>query len=133
MVWGTYDMRLTIQESLSWVSATLCYNGNNLQFDKVLLDTGSASCIFAVDRVLGLGIEPELDDTLHTIRGVGGTEVVFTRRLQDLDVGDCQANDFEVEIGNMDYGFNVADIIDMDFLLRTQAIIDLKKHQISSG
>jgi len=48
-----------------------------------------------------------MSDVLYTIRGVGGTEAVFSRRIDRLQLGDREVVDFEVEIGGMDYGFEI--------------------------
>jgi hypothetical protein len=55
------------------------------------------------------------EDTLHTIRGIGGSEVVFSRQVDYLAVADRALNGFEVEIGGMDYGFEINGILGMDF------------------
>ena len=74
---------------------------------------------------IGLTYEP--DDKVHRIRGVGGTEFVFAKRVDRLGVGELQVNDFQIEIGAMDYGFDIDGIIGMDFLIQVGAIIDLAK------
>ena len=67
---------------------------------------------------------------VHRIRGVGGTEFVFTKRVDRLSVGDLQVNDFQIEVGAMDYGFDIDGIIGMDFLTQVGAIIDLAKLEV---
>lgn len=54
-------------------------------------------------------------------------EFVFTKRVDSLAVGQLQVNDFQVEVGAMDYGFDIDGIIGMDFLIQVGAIIDLAK------
>ena len=87
---------------------------------------GSATTILAADQVLQIGIVPEPSDTLYTIRGVGGIETVFTRRIEGLRIGQCQVSDIEIEVGGMDYGFEIQGILGMDFLLQAKAIINLR-------
>jgi len=36
---------------------------------------------------------------------VGGSEVVFLRRIDYLQVEERRLTDFELEVGGMDYGF----------------------------
>jgi hypothetical protein len=43
-----------------------------------------------------------------------------------LAVGDHGLDNFDVEIGEMDYGFEIGGIVGMDFLRTTRAIIDLR-------
>jgi hypothetical protein len=65
------------------------------------------------------------EDILHTIRGIGGSEVVFSRRVDYLRVGGRALPGFEVEIGGLDYGFEINGILGMDFLTRAAAVLDL--------
>ena len=55
-----------------------------MDIPQVLVDTGSATTLLAADIVATIGIVPLPQDVLYTLRGVGGTEVVFTRRLDAL-------------------------------------------------
>lgn len=119
-------MRLQLINNLPFVEVSISYQGASATISRVLIDTGSASTILAADAVAALGISPQPDDPLYLIRGVGGTEVVFARHLDLLQLGDGMACDFAVEIGGMDYGFPINGILGMDFLLQSGAIIDLR-------
>ena len=52
-----------------------------------LIDTGSARTVVAADVVSSIGITPEPNDVLETIRGVGGTEIIYTRRVDYVQIG----------------------------------------------
>ncbi|MBD3241516.1 MAG: hypothetical protein GF331_13080, partial [Chitinivibrionales bacterium] len=86
---------------------------------------GSASTIFAVDSLASLGLAPLPDDPLRTLRGIGGSEVVFQKTLDFVAIGDRRVPSFPVEIGAMDYGFNITGILGMDFLRASRAVLDL--------
>jgi hypothetical protein len=81
--------------------------------------------------VEAINIFPEPNDTLHIVRGVGGSEVVFVKQLDYLQLGTQRLIDFAVEIGAMDYGFAINAILGMDFLLQAGAIIDLHTMQMT--
>lgn len=51
---------------------------------------------------------------------------MFVRRVDRLAIGDHGIENFEVEIGELDYGFEIGGILGMDFLRETGAIIDLR-------
>ena len=74
---------------------------------------------------------PTPDDPIHEIRGVGGIEVVFSKTIDYLSVGELAVEDFEVEIGAMEYGFEIDGIIGLDFLTRTKALINLDGLEIT--
>ena len=42
-----------------------------------------------------------------------------------LAIGDRDVVDFDAEVGEMDYGFEIGGILGMDFLRAARAIIDL--------
>jgi predicted aspartyl protease len=120
-------MQLTLVDNLPFITVTLFYDGRQIEIPKVLVDTGSASTVLSADMVSQAGLVPEPDDILHTIRGVGGAEVVFIRRVDRFQIGSEQGLDeFEIEVGGMDYGFEINGILGMDFLMGTGAIINLR-------
>ena len=83
-----------------YVDAALTFGGRSLRVADVILDTGSAGTIFSADRLFEIGIAPEGTDPLRRIRGIGGTELVFMKRLERLAVGELEAPDFEIEVGH---------------------------------
>ena len=46
-------------------------------------------------------------------------------RVAYLAIADRGIDGFEVEIGGMDYGFEIDGILGMDFLMRARAVLDL--------
>ena len=67
---------------------------------------------------------------MQRIRGIGGAEFVFVKRIDRLSVGELQVSDFEIEVGAMDYGFAIDGILGTDFLLQVGAVIDLSRLEI---
>lgn len=123
-------MRLSLRDELPFMTVSLAYQGQSVSIREVLVDTGSASTLFAADAVAVIGLFPIPTDELRLIRGVGGTEAVFSRRVDYLEVDGRQVEGFEVEIAGMDYGFAINGILGMDFLRRTGAVVDLATLQI---
>ncbi len=123
-------MRIRLEHGLAYVEALLSFRARSLHLVDIILDTGSAGTIFSADRLLEIGIAPEPLDALRRIRGVGGTEFVFTKRLDLLAIGELEISDFEVEVGAMDYGFPADGILGLDFLVRAGALIDLRELRV---
>ena len=115
-------MLLTLRDGLPFVTVSVVHDGIETEVADVLVDTGSASTVLSIDV---LGLRPRDTDRLRRMRGVGGFEVAFSRRMERVKVGDRHLDDFEVEIGAMDYGFGINGILGMDFLTRTGARLDL--------
>lgn len=123
-------MQLVLKYNLPFTNITVAYQGRTTDIPDVLIDTGSGRTILAADIVACLGIVPSETDMPYAVRGVGGTELVFVRRVDYIKIGEYRLSDFETEIGGMDYGFEIKGIIGTDFLINSGAIINLKKKYI---
>jgi hypothetical protein len=123
-------MQLTLIDDLPFMTIKVAYQNAEIEVTNVLVDTGSASTILAADVVALIGLVPEPADLLHTIRGVGGTEVVFTRQIDFLQLDQQRLTQFELEVGGMDYGFDINGILGMDALTQAGAMINLRDLRI---
>lgn len=72
----------------------------------------------------------EASDFVRRIRGIGGAEFVFSKRIDQLTIGEMAFLGFEIEIGAMDYGFPIDGIVGMDWLLPMRGMIDLGKLEL---
>lgn len=118
-------MELALWHNLPFIKLTVAFQGQVMNVDQILVDTGSATTVLSADLMAQINIVPSLDDILYTIRGVGGTETVFSRQVDFLQVGNSRVPSFEVEIAGMRYGFPINGILGMDFLLQAGAVISL--------
>lgn len=99
----------------------------------MLLDTGSASTLLNADVVQEIGMVPEGNDIVDIIRGVDGVEYVYTKYLDSIIVDKAILKDFQVEIGNMDYGIEIDGILGFNFLKQAGAVIDAKAMELKTG
>ena len=120
-------VKLDFKYGLPFCKVTLNYKGKSMSLDNVLLDTGSGGTIFKMDKVDELGITIEKDDTIETILGVGGVEFVYKKNIDSIKLEDLEIRDFKIEVGVMDYGFDINGIIGIDFLKKVGEIINLDK------
>lgn len=120
-------MRLSLRDELPFIAVTLTYRGGTIVVPDVLVDTGAASTVVNADLASEVGIVFEGTDRLRTLRGVGGHEYVFVRAIDRVAVGEFGVAGFEIEVGEMDYGFQIGAILGMDFLRRAGAVIDLHR------
>lgn len=123
-------MTIRIQDGLSFVTIRLQYRDRHLDLPNVLLDTGSAGTIFSADQVLAIGLQYEADDPVHRIRGIGGAEFVFSKRVDSLSLGVLRVSDFDIEVGAMAYGIEMDGIVGLDFLIQVGAVIDLQQLEV---
>ena len=129
-----YGLMQTIKFTygLPFVAVTIVYQGQSLNLSQVLLDTGSTACVFSVDKLIDIGVQLEPDDAIHQITGVGGSEFVFAKSLCIGHCGDMIVNSFDIEVGMMNYGFDIDGIIGTDFLVQAGIVIDLNKQVLFS-
>lgn len=126
-------MKIRIEGGLPFVSVSLLYGGRQTTLEQVLLDTGSAACVFSADEVAVLGVLPDPADPLRRIRGVGGSEFVYGKTMDALILGEMRVEGLSVQIGALDYGFQLQGILGMDFFLRVGAFIDLDRLTVGAG
>lgn len=123
-------MKIEIRNGLAYISVSLTYQGRQIAIDNVLLDTGSAGTVFSADKMLDAGLHIEPHDMIRRIRGVGGTEFVFTKQIDMLCLDKLRVTDFNIEIGAMNYGVEMNGILGLNFLLQAGAHIDLEGLEI---
>jgi predicted aspartyl protease len=126
-------MKIRVHGGLPYVDALLEYRGHALPLENVLIDTGSAGVILPTDHLVRIGLTYEPEDMVHRIRGAGGSEFVYTKRVDRLSIGELHVADFEVEVGARDYGFDISGIVGMDFLTKVGAVVDLARLEISQS
>ena len=123
-------MKFQLKYNLPFISVTLKYKSKDISISNVLIDTGSASSVFSATYLDKIGIKPEPNDRLKSVSGVGGNEVVYERKVDFIKVDDHKINNFLIQVGAMEYGFKINGIIGMDFLTKSNAIIDIQKKDL---
>ena len=118
---------------LPFVAGIIHANGQLLQLEHLLLDTGSGGTVIKADHLVALGVIPLPTDPLRFLRGIGGDEAVIEKSIEELEVGELHASPFTIQMGALEYGFLMDGIIGLDFLLHTQAVIDFKALRIRSA
>lgn len=63
----------------------------------------------------------------NPISGVGGSEFVFSKTVDSIKIGKTEVKDFTLEIGAMNYGFDLDGIIGLDLLQQIKALINIDK------
>lgn len=123
-------VKIRLQNGLPYITVKVSYRGRDLELHNVLLDTGSAGTVLSIDKMLSIGLEYAADDAVHRIHGVGGTAFVFSKTVEQLAIDDIHVDGFEIEVGGMNYGFEMDGILGLDFLLRVGAVIDFVAMEI---
>lgn len=125
-------MNITLIDGLPFIQCLLTINDTQINVSKVLLDTGSASCVFKQNLFEEKDIIIQPTSSIRNLTGIGGTEEVLPYVITQISVGPFRIDQFEIEIGTMNYGFDINGIIGMDFLLTVGSTIDLNKLELTS-
>ena len=124
--------KLSIDEGLLLTDMEIQYKGRNLHLTRVLIDTGSSSSIISSDMAEAIGIFPEAEDPVYRLCGIGGSEIVYSKILDSIKIGHMKAEQMEIEIGAMNYDFQLDGIIGLNLLTRMKAMINIEKLLIQS-
>lgn len=120
-----------LKHGLPFCTVELSYKGKSISVESVLLDTGSGGTVFKMDVVDKIGVTIEKDDKIEAISGVGGSEFVYKKKIDLIRLGELTLENFKIEIGVMDYGFDINGILGMNFLKEVGAVIYLKKMKVT--
>lgn len=119
--------KLMIDHGLLLTEMELTFNGRMLHLQRVLVDTGSGGTIVSTDLAETIGLVAEENDMIYRISGVGGSEFVYSKATDSVRIGAIQTKDVAIEIGAMDYGFDLEGIIGLDLLQQLKAVININK------
>lgn len=126
-------MKIMIFNDLPIVSVEIHKDGKSIQSDKILVDTGSVDTVLNGDIMGRLDIQYTGDEPLNKYTGVGGgEEFCIICKVDVIKLGNLKKANFPVAISDMDYAkkYDVDGIIGVDFLIATNAVINLKKMQL---
>ncbi|TCP19141.1 aspartyl protease [Scopulibacillus darangshiensis] len=124
--------KLVIDNGLLLTDMKLVFNRRMLGLQRVLVDTGSGSTIVSIDLAEEIGVIAEENNMIYRISGVGGSEFVYSKTVDSVRIGDMQTKDFAIEIGAMNYGFDLEGKIGLDLLQRLKVVINVNKLTIES-
>ncbi len=113
-------MNLIIQYNLPLTPIQAGYRSLSIDIPNILLDTGSATTILNADILSTIGVKPEANDTTAQIVGIGGEESVYHKIIDFIKVEDKVITDFKIDVGLLDYGFEISGILGMDFLMEAK-------------
>ncbi len=117
-------MRLYYEYGLPFTEIELFNGEKRIKLSKVLIDTGSATTIISTEAAIGLGLGPQPDDKINLVRGVGGVEAVYEKNVERIILDTATLKNFKIDVGAMQYGFEINAIVGMDVLKQAKAIVN---------
>ena len=123
-------MKLELRHGIPFTEVILRNNGKEIASRNVVVDTGSASTIISAEIAVQLDMESGLNDSLNRVRGVGGTEFVYEKVIGCIEIGGITLENFKLQVGAMNYGFEIDALLGMDFLQACQLLVDCYKMEV---
>lgn len=119
-------IKLRQENKLLLCELELTINEQILTLKNVLVDTGSATTLINSDYVKVDGTE-----IIDTIYGVGGYETILTKHLDIFKINEYMIENFQIDLGNMDFGIALDGILGLDVLTMLGANINIKDSILS--
>lgn len=81
------------------------------------------------DEVDEIGIQVSMDDEIITSYGIGGKEHSFSKRIEEIQVGDFILKDVYIDFTSFKY-HNINGLLGLDILTEGEFAIDLKEFKL---
>ena len=124
-------MKFQMDDSLPLVSVEIEYAGQKKTFSNVLLDTGCSSTILDTDLCEEIGLMLDLENAItRKMYGIGGTEICIEQKVNGMNIGQFQLNNFTIQLGDVREMHGFDGIIGSDFFLEHKLIIDFEYMEV---
>lgn len=121
-------MEIQYRNGLLFTSIQLTFKGISRVISDVVIDTGASETIISPDIVENMGIIAELNDSINSFYGVGGSlHNFFTKVVDEVSIGQTQFRKVKMDFGVIDPKGYINGLIGLDLLIKMGAIIDLKR------
>jgi len=127
-------MKFQMDDSLPLVSVEIEYAGQKKTFSNVLLDTGCSSTILDTDLCEEIGLMLDLENAItRKMYGIGGTEICIEQKVNGMNIGQFQLNNFTIQLGDVREMHGFDGIIGSDFFLEHKLIIDFENMEVTKN
>jgi hypothetical protein len=114
-----------VRDGIPFTSVTVTVGRNSAHFLNVVIDTGSAGSMFNVDILADSSIALDGTEIIDRVRGVGGQEHILYKWVDDVQIGGISVGRFQIQTGNVNYGWGIDGILGFDVLSALGVTIDL--------
>lgn len=120
-------MDIQLRDGLLFTSIKVTYKGVAKSIDNIVIDTGAAETIISPDIVEDIGIIAELNDTVNSFYGVGGSlHNFFSKNVEKIELGSLKLKDIKLDFGVIDPKGSINGLLGLDLLIKSGAVIDLR-------
>ena len=121
-------MNMKFQDGLLFTSIHISFRGSTKVIENIVIDTGAAETIISPDAVEDIGIFAELEDSVNSFYGVGGSlHNFFSKNIKKIKLGEVSLEEVKMDFGVIDPKGYINGLLGLDLLMKLGAVIDLKK------
>ena len=121
-------MNMKFQDGLLFTSIQVSFRGSTKVIENIVIDTGAAETIISPDAVEDIGIFAELEDSVNSFYGVGGSlHNFFSKNVEKVKLGEVSLEEVKIDFGVIDPKGYINGLLGLDLLMKLGAVIDLKK------
>ena len=121
-------MNMKFQDGLLFTSIQISFRGRTKVIENIVIDTGAAETIISPDAVEDIGIFAELEDSVNSFYGVGGSlHNFFSKNVEKVQLGEMSLEDVKIDFGVIDPKGTINGLLGLDLLMKLGAVIDLKR------
>lgn len=121
-------MNMKFQDGLLFTSIQVSFRGSTKVIGNIVIDTGAAETIISPDAVEDIGIFAELEDSVNSFYGVGGSlHNFFSKNVEKVKLGEVSLEEVKMDFGVIDPKGYINGLLGLDLLMKLGAVIDLKK------
>jgi len=107
-------MNFNFRSGLIWISIDIEYEGENINIDNCILDTGSATTAIDIDLVEFNYKKPSFVKRLVGIGG--GTQEVINQEVKKITIDQMSLENVEIEFGDIQADLGINGFIGTDVL-----------------
>lgn len=125
-------MNMKFQDGLLFTSIQISFRGSTKVIENIVIDTGAAETIISPDAVEDIGIFAELEDSVNSFYGVGGSlHNFFTKNVVKVKLGEASFEEVKMDFGVIDPQGYINGLLGLDLLMKLGAVIDLRSLSIN--
>jgi len=119
-------MKIEKKYGLLITSMTILFRGNSKTVHDLVIDTGAAHSIIALNEVDDIGIVGELGDEIVFMHGIGGTEQALRKRIDQVEFNGLELENIQLDFWDFSSHGGMNGLIGLDILEAGEFVIDLK-------
>lgn len=121
----------TLEDGLPFITLTLHFKGEKLELDKVLVDSGSSTCVFDTLDMFTLGLSFDGTEEIRKMSGIGGDEYVLEKSIDAIEIDGVQSLQWTIQMGDIQYGYGIRGVVGSDLLSYFAALLDYQTQTLT--